>query len=461
MITRLDLDARVAEWQLQDHVVEKDYVLGWLLWGIGRHPQLSVQWAFKGGTCLKKCYVETFRFSEDLDFTVLPGGPFLSADVLPLLAEVLDAVGQEAGLDFSGRPPVLRVRPDGRSTEGRVYYRGPRRAPQEASVKIDLSAAERVVRPTVLRAIGHAYPDRWAESVAVRCYGFEEVFAEKLRALSERCRPRDLYDVVQLYRRPDLHAHAELLAEVLRDKCTSKGIAVPTLAGVATPGNEQAVRAEWDNMLRHQLPALPPFESFWSELPAVFAWLEGAPGPTVLPQPPRDPGEDTNWSPPPLVATWGSGAPLEVLRFAGANHLCVDLDYQGSRRRIEPYSLRRTRDGNLIVHAVRSEDGQHRAYRVDRIGAVRTTEQVFAPRYAIEFTPRGAILAPPTTTKPPPPRAPGRAGRRRSGPIWVVECIACGRHFARVRQNWRLKRHGDRTGYPCPGRRGWLVGTRL
>lgn len=27
-------------------------------------------WVFKGGTCLKKCYFETYHFSEDLDFTL-------------------------------------------------------------------------------------------------------------------------------------------------------------------------------------------------------------------------------------------------------------------------------------------------------------------------------------------------------------------------------------------------------
>jgi len=38
----------------------------------------------QGGTCLKRCYIETYRFSEDLDFTVLPGGPFRPEDVEPL-----------------------------------------------------------------------------------------------------------------------------------------------------------------------------------------------------------------------------------------------------------------------------------------------------------------------------------------------------------------------------------------
>ena len=74
MISERDLRARVAEWSLRDDVVEKDYVLGWVLAGIGTEPALRDGWVFKGGTCLKKCYLETFRFSEDLDFTVLPGG---------------------------------------------------------------------------------------------------------------------------------------------------------------------------------------------------------------------------------------------------------------------------------------------------------------------------------------------------------------------------------------------------
>jgi predicted nucleotidyltransferase component of viral defense system len=65
VITRAVLDERVREWGLRDDVVEKDYVLGWLLWGIGSNESLGASWVFKGGTCLKKCYIETYRFSED------------------------------------------------------------------------------------------------------------------------------------------------------------------------------------------------------------------------------------------------------------------------------------------------------------------------------------------------------------------------------------------------------------
>ena len=56
MISRRDLPARVVERALREDVVEKDYVLGWVLAGIGTEPALRDGWAFKGGTCLRLGY---------------------------------------------------------------------------------------------------------------------------------------------------------------------------------------------------------------------------------------------------------------------------------------------------------------------------------------------------------------------------------------------------------------------
>ena len=128
MINQRDLRARAAEWALREDVVEKDYLLGWVLAGIGTEPALRDGWAFKGGTCLKKCYLETFRFSEDLDFTVFPGGPVESQDVLDHLDGMLRRIGQKSGVDLAARAPRIRVRPNG-SLEVRIYYRGPAKPP--------------------------------------------------------------------------------------------------------------------------------------------------------------------------------------------------------------------------------------------------------------------------------------------------------------------------------------------
>ncbi len=79
---------------------------------------------------------------------------------------------------------------------------------------------------------------------------------------------------------------------------------------------------------------------------------------------------------------------LEIIRFAAYNRLCVDLDYHGSVRRLEPYSLRRTRDDKIVLHATRASDGEHRSYRIDRIQGARPTPQSFIPRFAVELNPQ-------------------------------------------------------------------------
>jgi len=89
MITHQEIKNLVTEWGLREDIIEKDYVIGWVLWGIGTEPKLSAPWAFKGGTSLKKCYIETWRFSEDLDFTVIPGGSYKPEDIEPLIKHVL------------------------------------------------------------------------------------------------------------------------------------------------------------------------------------------------------------------------------------------------------------------------------------------------------------------------------------------------------------------------------------
>ena len=400
MITKTDLNDRVREWSLRDDVVEKDYVIGWVLWGIGSDSLLSDGWAFKGGTCLKKCYLETYRFSEDLDFTVLPGGLIDPDDLMPVLKAALDRVYDESGIEFSEREPRLRMRPDGSSLEGRIFYRGPRGAPVVASLKLDLTTAEEVVRPTVLRGISHQYPDVLPAPAAVRCYGFEEVFAEKLRAMGQRSRPRDLYDIINLFRRADFLPHSDLIRSVYEEKCESKGLDVFDFAALESSPFRVELESEWTNMLAHQLPALPPFEEFWSELPQLFEWLGGKAQSVELAPISTSESEDTDWSPPSMAWVWGQGVPFETVRFAAANHLCVELGYQGSVRIIEPYSLRRTREGHLLLYGIRVDNANIRAYRVDRITSVRISSTPFKPRFRVELTASGNLTAPPVVSRP-------------------------------------------------------------
>ena len=155
-------------------------------------------------------------------------------------------------------------------------------------------------------------------------------------------------------------------------------------------------------MLRHQLPALPPVESFWGALPEFFRWLESSLAPEIPASYAAAPGEtilrERTLRLPVAPALQSH---LEVIRFAAANQLCVDLDYHGSTRRIEPYWLRRTKDDNIILHAWSIDSDTHRSYRIDRIQDARTTNQTFTPRYAIELTPSGPVSIPPTQQSSP------------------------------------------------------------
>lgn len=89
----------------------------------------------------------------------MPGGPVREEEVRPLLMRVSDRVHESSGIQFSDREPMLKTHESGRYTQGRVYYRGPRNAPQVASIILDLSASEKVARPSVLREISHSFPD--------------------------------------------------------------------------------------------------------------------------------------------------------------------------------------------------------------------------------------------------------------------------------------------------------------
>ncbi len=468
MITKLDLQERVREWALTEEVIEKDYVLGWLLWGIGSDESLSQTWIFKGGTCLKKCYIETYRFSEDLDFTVLPNGSIKPSDLESVLRNILQRVSDESGITFSARPPTFKHHDSGNYTQGRIYYQGPRNAPTVSVIILDLSASERVIRPPVALPITHSYPDQLPEPRTVRCYAFEELFAEKIRAMGERSRPRDLYDIVNLYRRPDLGTDPKVISAVLAQKCQNKGVPIPTLENLAASPFRVELESEWDNMLRHQLAALPPFESFWTELPGLFGWLQGAREIEVLAPAPADPQEQ-GAAPlvlPRTVTTWGYPVPVEAIRFAGANRLCVKLGYQGTTRIIEPYSLRRTNDGNLLLHAIKRPTGEHRSYRVDRIQSVETTNQPFTPVYAVEFSQGGLLHIPPTSIdyesrRTAAPRAPSRPrgihSHRTFGMTYSVECPYCQKRFRRDRPDTTLNPHKNSLGMPCPGRRGFIV----
>lgn len=391
MIPQRELSALRAEWILDQGVIEKDYVLGWLLAGIANHAELNRTWIFKGGTCLRKCYYETYRFSEDLDFTIVDGGPEEPEALTPIFDEIAAWVREESGLELVLDDKSFQRKRNKRgnpTTQGRIAYRGPNGNPTMPKVKLDLTSDEVLVDRPAFRRVGHPYSDQLPVD-GVLCYSIAELFGEKLRALAERCRPRDLYDVVHMHRHPDLIGLARGVRSALERKCAHAGIDVPTVEIIRSSPFRTEIESEWENMLSHQLPQpLVPFEGFWASLDDVFSWLAGTLRTPTLPR--AQYGKlDVAWQAPKAITSWRRQVPLELLRYAGANRVMVDVDYRAERgrqgpRRVEPYSLRHTQDGNLVLFVV-NDYGELRSYRVDRIAAIRPTAVQFTPKFRVEF----------------------------------------------------------------------------
>jgi predicted nucleotidyltransferase component of viral defense system len=112
MISKQDILDRATEWQLRPEVVEKDYILGWVLAALASHPETRACWILKGGTYIKKCYVETYRFSEDLDFSLLRNASYSEAAIRETLT-ILARIGSElSGVDFPEDMIQVRARRD-------------------------------------------------------------------------------------------------------------------------------------------------------------------------------------------------------------------------------------------------------------------------------------------------------------------------------------------------------------
>lgn len=481
MIQKPEILAIAREKSLRPDVVEKDYALGWILAGISAHPEIRDQWAFKGGTCLKKCFFETYRFSEDLDFTLLDGAHIDEAFLKRVFAEIAEWVYERTGIEMPADQQSFEILNNPRGNpicQGRVAYRGPISPRSLPRIKLDLTADERIVMRPVRTSVYHPYSDTPDDGMDVLTYAYEEVFGEKVRALAERTRPRDLYDVVNLFRNDASLPDPAVLRDVIQQKCDFKGIPFPALDLIED--HKEALAGSWAPMLAHQLPVLPDLESQLEALPAFFAWLEEREAHEALGSHPFESG-----SAPIRERNLGIYVPsrtrphLEIVRFAAANRLCVDLTYRKesgevTTPRIEPYSLRRSKDGNVLLMAVRRDNGQPRSYRVDRIISASVSNEAFRPRFEVELSPTMPVSAPEISpdagykppaapklrTKPARPARPRRVPSFSQGPKHTYSCPVCGKKFTRKNQDSQLNPHKSPAGYPCSGRHGIYEGTK-
>lgn len=257
MITQGEI-SRVAHREgMSDRVIEKDYVLTWLLFGLA-NSRIAEHLAFKGGTALKKIYFPEYRYSEDLDFTVLDGA---EPDVLLQgLEETLNRLAKEQGFQFD--VPEAEIERRAGSLTAYVYFVGPLQARLSSrKVKVDFTLIEKVIFPVEKKPILSEYSNRIEREIPV--YSLEEVVIEKLCAIIGRTEPRDIYDLHFLLGLPGLDVH--LVPTAFSEKAHSKGID-PSRLEECLEKKESTLAKMWEVRLTHQVKNLPHLDKVLREL---------------------------------------------------------------------------------------------------------------------------------------------------------------------------------------------------
>ncbi|MEK7477209.1 MAG: nucleotidyl transferase AbiEii/AbiGii toxin family protein, partial [Candidatus Coatesbacteria bacterium] len=248
--------ARGGALRIPEAVLERDYCLAWFLVALSRAP-LCRSLAFKGGTALKRCWFGDYRFSEDLDFTLLE--PLSAEAIRAGLDPVFAEAGRAAGAAFAF------ARWDSRSHANAhtcyLAYEGPLPASsRRREIKVDITVRERLVFPVRDRAILRSYPEYadLPDAACVRAYALEEIGAEKIVALLDRarCEPRDLYDTWFLV--SGGHVEARELKEAVGEKLAFRSRSLADTAGVFA-GKEARLEKLWETRLRDQMTDLPEF----------------------------------------------------------------------------------------------------------------------------------------------------------------------------------------------------------
>ena len=127
--------AKLGGRRIREDVLERDYCLAWFLAALAS-SDLKTAMAFKGGTALKRCYFGDYRFSEDLDFTLIE--PVSFADIQRRLEPIYHAVHENSGIRFTfdREDRVQHIN----SHTFYLKYAGP--LPAENDVKVDITTQE-------------------------------------------------------------------------------------------------------------------------------------------------------------------------------------------------------------------------------------------------------------------------------------------------------------------------------
>ena len=245
MIPEIEFKENARLFNVPISTIERDYAQNWLL---AHLPKM----AFKGGTGIRKAYIDNYRFSDDLDFTLLEKSNF--KDLTNKIKKAIPETKNASGIPFLDNIKSEEVK---NGYVINIYFRILRATGDPLKIKMDITKKENeiIINPIQKKNIIHIYSDKINEQINV--YTLEEMFAEKVRSLFERTRPRDLYDVWYLNKKMTFDK------TLFQKKCKHKNVE-PNIDELVT--RKTNYEKTWKGSLQYQLPELPSATDVFDEV---------------------------------------------------------------------------------------------------------------------------------------------------------------------------------------------------
>lgn len=231
MITERKLKQIAERNKINPYYQEKDYLQNIFLHAIAGETEMI----FKGGTCLKICY-NLPRFSEDLDFNTEQNPEQIEKTVKKAI-QAFENIGIDVEIERSERFEETS------SYTAHLRFKGPLYRDNRHStntIQIDAGTREGAVMEPDVKQVNSLYPD--IPSYFLKVMQLEEILAEKIAAMSERAKGRDLFDTWFLLDRTEINK------ELLGKKASPE-------KEVTFPGQK-----EYERDLSDLLSQVPPYE---------------------------------------------------------------------------------------------------------------------------------------------------------------------------------------------------------
>ncbi|GHT67773.1 hypothetical protein FACS189452_06140 [Bacteroidia bacterium] len=273
MIEQKEINKIATQNRVSDRQIEKDYVLSWLLFAISKNKILRNALVFKGGTVLKKAYFEDYRFSEDLDFTLIDdasaGSAISNEQILAEFNKLFDFIKEEANIDMRIDSKKWTIHESNSPQFYIDYIASLQGSMGSRDLKIDITRSEILETAFETKTIFRTYSDL-EEDFTLQCYSLAEVLIEKMTALMSRTEPRDLYDFWYLTEVEQIKA-ADYLFEFQRKAKHKKHN--PDKFQEKVMSKETAFKRDWQKKLSSQIHDIPEYETVFREAKRHFKFI--------------------------------------------------------------------------------------------------------------------------------------------------------------------------------------------